>query len=283
MSQVGVFQYPAEVYRLTGEVTENLANRNPMDDQRQDIRAALLKLSHELGREDRGWAILGEGNTSARIDSDHLLVKASGSSLGTLHEEDLVECRADAILALLDKRAATDEAIESTLLASRVNPGSKKPSVETLFHAYLLTLRDVHFVGHTHLTAVNQVLCSPRARQFAERRLFPDEIVCCGSKSVLVPYTDPGLRLAQAIRRGVSAFLRRHRYVPRVILVKNHGIITTGRTPEAVLAAMLMAEKSAQIWIGAASLGGPTFLRDSDVWRIAGRSDEHVRRKIMNI
>lgn len=254
-----------------------------MNEQRKDKRSALLELSHELGREDRGWAILGEGNTSSRIKDDRFLIKASGSSLSTLRGEDLVECRANVLLSLLDRRSATDKEIESTLMASRVDAKSKKPSVEALFHAYLLSLPDVEFVGHTHATAVNQILCSPRAKQFAERRLFPDEIVCRGSKSVLVPYTDPGLRLAQAIRRGARTFIQRNKYLPRVILLKNHGIITIGRTPEAVLAATLMAEKAAQVWVGAAALGGPTFLRDEDVKRISGRPDELIRQRLMNL
>jgi rhamnose utilization protein RhaD (predicted bifunctional aldolase and dehydrogenase) len=49
-----------------------------------DKLASLLKLSHDLGREDRGLAMLGEGNTSCRIDADTFLVKASGSSLSNL-------------------------------------------------------------------------------------------------------------------------------------------------------------------------------------------------------
>jgi rhamnose utilization protein RhaD (predicted bifunctional aldolase and dehydrogenase) len=200
-----------------------------------------------------------------------------------LRGEDLVECHANVLLSLLDKRSAADEQIENTLLASRVDAKSKKPSVEALFHAYLLSLPDVGFVGHTHATTVNQILCSPRAKQFAERRLFPDEIVCCGGKSVLVPYTDPGLRLAQAIRKAARTFMKKNKYVPRVILLKNHGIIAVGRTPEAVLAATLMAEKAARVWVGATALGGPTFLREEDVKRISGRSDELMRQRLMNL
>ena len=58
----------------------------------------LLNLSHEIGREDRGLAILGEGNTSARLSDDTFLVKASGTCLGTLKTHDLVECRFPALL-----------------------------------------------------------------------------------------------------------------------------------------------------------------------------------------
>lgn len=245
--------------------------------------SALLRLSHALGRDDRQMAILGEGNTSARLDAETFLVKASGTRLATLSATDVVECRFKKLLPLLDKKMLTDVEIEAALLASRVDPAAKKPSVEALFHAYCLSLPAVEFVGHTHAVAVNQILCSPRARAFATKRIFPDEIVYCGHEAVFVPYTDPGLRLAQEIRRRTAAYIRKHRLSPRVILLANHGLITLGRTAEAVLAAMLMAEKTARIWLGAAQLGGPKFLSRPKVHRIASRADEHYRRRMLNI
>ena len=75
-----------------------------------DPLSRLLDLSHQLGREDRKLAILGEGNTSVRLSE----------------------------------------------------------------------------------------------QTFASRRLFPDEIVCCGVESVFVPYTDPCLKLSQAIKTAVE-------------------------------------------------------------------------------
>ncbi|HUJ72350.1 MAG TPA: class II aldolase/adducin family protein, partial [Verrucomicrobiae bacterium] len=139
------------------------------------------------------------------------------------------------------------------------------------------------FAGHTHAPNVNSLLCSPRAREFATKRVFPDEVVCCDVESVFVPYTDPGLPLAQAIRGRTQAFIKKHGRPPRVVLLENHGIITFGRTVEAVLAAMWMAEKAAQIWLGAATLGGPKFMTRRHVYRIAGRPDEEVRRKMLKM
>ncbi|MCX6923078.1 MAG: class II aldolase/adducin family protein, partial [Verrucomicrobia bacterium] len=78
----------------------------------------LLTLSHEIGREDRGLAILGEGNTSARLSDDTFVVKASGTCLGTLREEDTVECRFSALLPLLEKESLTDKEFDDALLAS---------------------------------------------------------------------------------------------------------------------------------------------------------------------
>jgi len=243
----------------------------------------LLTLSHELGREERGLAMLGEGNTSTRLGEETFLVKASGTCLGTLKEADVVECRLSALLPLLEQASLTDQQVDDALLASRVDPKAKKPSVEAVFHAYLLSLPGIKFIGHTHATAVNQILCSPRARDFAVHRMFPDEIVCCSVASVFVPYTDPGLKLAQTIRSETEAFVKKHQRQPRVILMQNHGIITLGGTWQSVMAAMLMAEKTAKIFVGAAQLGGPVFFSEENIARIAGRPDEAYRQRALKM
>jgi rhamnose utilization protein RhaD (predicted bifunctional aldolase and dehydrogenase) len=247
--------------------------------------AALLALSRDLGREDRKLAILGEGNVSARASSQTFMVKASGSNLATLDHSGLSECWHEGLVKLLDATTLGDKAIHDALLAARVSASAKKPSVEAVFHAYLLTLPGVNFVGHTHPIAVNQVLCSRQARVFARRRLFPDEIVCCGLQSVYVPYSDPGLKLAQAIRRAVIAYIGRLRRPPRVILLENHGLIALGATSESVLAATLMCAKAAEIFAGAAAMGGnnPRFLTSQQSVRIADRPDEHYRQKVIGL
>ena len=248
-----------------------------------DTLARLLELSHQLGREDRKLAILGEGNTSARLSADTFVVKASGSNLGSLTGAGTAACRFDKLLPLLDRKAMADAAIDEALFAARTDAHSRKPSVEAMFHAWLLTLPGVNFVGHTHPVAVNKILATKHARAFATKRLCPDEIVCCGAEFVLVPYIDPGLKLAQGIRAAVQAYIRRLARPPRVILLENHGVIALGATPEAVLAATLMANKAAEIFAGAVALGTPRFLSAATAARIAGRPDEHYRQKALGL
>ncbi|TWT35362.1 short chain dehydrogenase [Posidoniimonas corsicana] len=249
----------------------------------QETLEAILELSHFIGEEHRQLAILGEGNTSAKLNDHTFLVKASGSCLQTLSEEDVVACQFSSLLPMLDADGLSDQEIEERLLASRVDAAAKKPSVETLFHAFLLSLPGIEFAGHAHSVAVNQILCSPMAGEFAAKSLFPDQIVCCGASSVLVPYTDPGVVLARAIRDQTSRFMQRNGAPPRVILLQNHGLITLGRTAGAVKAAMLMAEKAASIFVGAAALGGPTYLSEENVSRIANRMDEHYRQRALKL
>jgi rhamnose utilization protein RhaD (predicted bifunctional aldolase and dehydrogenase) len=245
------------------------------------VRSRLIELSREFGQ--ARWTILGEGNTSGRIDEKVFAVKSSGSSLGTLTEIELTHCYFDALLPVLDRKGVSEQEIEEILLNSRLRPNALKPSVETFFHAYLLTIPGVSYVGHTHPVQVNQILCSGLGNLFAQERRFPDEVVCCGPMSLLVPYEDPGLALAVRIRRDLQNFERLHRKTPKVILLGNHGVITIGQTADAVRVAMAMTVKAAEIFVGAHSLGGNISMPESEVNRIENRLDEEYRRKMLSL
>ena len=227
-------------------------------------------------------AILGEGNVSGNVDAGTFLVKASGTSLQHLKPADLVQVRRRQLLKALAADAAVDDAqAEHLLLSCRTNKAALKPSVETLFHAWLLSLPGINFVGHVHAVAINAVLCSPYAEDFAYRRIMPDQVVYCGVKSVLIPYVDPGTQLAQRIARDVEEFTRTEEGLPRLILLKNHGIIAIGSHAREVSAALSMAEKAARVFIDAVAIGGPVYMPESQIWRIAGRADEHYRQKML--
>ena len=60
-----------------------------------DVIQSLLELSHQLGGEYLRMAILGEGNTSIRLDDHSFAVKASGSNLASLQESDVTRCAFD--------------------------------------------------------------------------------------------------------------------------------------------------------------------------------------------
>jgi rhamnose utilization protein RhaD (predicted bifunctional aldolase and dehydrogenase) len=252
-----------------------------MNSERPTILADLMSLSHEFGR--RELVILGEGNVSVRLDDSTFLVKASGTSLATLATENLTECRFDRLLPFFDNKPVSDADVEAALLESQVDPGALKPSVETFFHAFLLSLPDIRFVGHTHPIAVNQILCSSHAGDFSRNRQCPDEVVCCGPVSLLIPYVDPGLALAKRIRDELVSFQLGQGKLPRVILLENHGVITMGSSVQAVRAAMLMTVKAAEIYVGAQQLGNLTHLPENEVARIESRLDEEYRRKMLQI
>lgn len=241
--------------------------------------AELIELGRQLGQEQRGLAILGEGNISVKLTDTHFAVKASGSALATLTKRDVIVCDIQRVLAMLEQTSPGDEAIEAALLAARVDVAAKKPSLEAMFHASLLSLPGVQFVAHCHPLNANRVLCSPRAAALAEQRLFPDHVVYCGASSVFVPYADPGLPLAREIAQRTAKFREETGSAPKLILLANHGTIALGPTMLSVLACTMMAEKAAAIFVGAAALGGPKYLTAREVQRIATRKDEAHRQR----
>jgi len=251
-------------------------------ENREQAARELVRLSTELGRPENRLVILGEGNTSAKVSDKTFLVKASGTQLQNLKEGQVTEVQFDDILPMLDQDLS-DEKIEQKLLDARVDQEALKPSVETTFHGWLLQQEGVNFVGHTHPVEVNKILCSDAATQFAENRLFPDEIVCCGPKSLLIDYVDPGSELGGAIKDGWTQFVKDNGIPPKIILVRNHGLIAVGPSPDAVLVATYMAAKAAEVFIGAKSAGNIVFMDPENVNRIQNRLDEKYRQKQLNL
>lgn len=243
----------------------------------------LVELSHWLGAEHRELAILGEGNTSAlEEDGQSFYVKGSGTRLMDITSQDFVRISLQRALDALDHAEESDAATRAALEASRVEPGEKKmPSVETFLHAYLLSLPNIRFVGHTHPVAVNAILCSRNAEELIAGRLFPDEIVCCGIAPLWVPYTDPGLPLARELRCRVEAYVHQYGVLPKVILMQNHGLIAPADTPQNVISATAMYVKTAKILLGTIVGGGPNFLAQHHVERIYTRPDEAYRQQII--
>jgi len=249
------------------------------------VLAQLIALSRSLGDPARDLAILGEGNTSALVDEQTFLVKASGKELRTADANSFVAVSMPRALDVLNGPDLTDAEVKAALLDCKIENQQSKienatlPSVETFLHAYLLSLPNIRFVGHTHPTAVNAVLCSVKSREAVSGRLFPDEIVCCGPAVCYVEYVDPGIPLARHLRRRVQAFIDEHNMAPKVILMENHGFIAVGRTPRDVETITSMYVKAARILLGTYALGGPRFLTPENVARIHTRPDEHYRQK----
>lgn len=243
------------------------------------LRTELVKLAHQLGDPARELAILGEGNVSARADDDSFWVKASGSSLATLTENDLSLVSLSAALAPLQRPSLSESEVEATLTGALLEPSHKKPSVETFLHALCLTQPGVSCVGHTHAIAVNRILCSTLGAEPFRRHIFPDAIVVCGTVPAIIPYADPGFDLARAVEGELERYKASQGKPPKLLLLENHGPVALGGNPREVLNIMLMTDKWARTLTDTYALGGPRFLPDEEVARIDGRLDEDYRRK----
>jgi rhamnose utilization protein RhaD (predicted bifunctional aldolase and dehydrogenase) len=242
----------------------------------------LISLTLKLGNPVADLAILAEGNASARLNDDSFYVKASGYSMGSIDQSGLTLVRFAPILEAMDGPDLTDAAVKDLLSISRVEQDAPKPSVETFMHAYLLTLPGVQTIGHTHPTPLVSLLGTEGCDELAKQRIFPDEVVCCGPATAFVPYTDPGLPLARAIRDSVQLFVKEYGMVPKTLWLQNHGLIALGKTSRDVESATLMSVKAARAWIGALSSGRPLRpLTQENIDRIHTRPDEHYRQELL--
>lgn len=242
----------------------------------------LVELSRSLGRPERDLAVLGEGNTSARLDGERFLVKASGTSLAKAAPEGFVEMDLGRTLALLDLEDPSGEELGEALMAARASGrDGLRPSIEAVMHALCLTEGGATFVGHTHPTAVNSVLCSDRARALSEGAIFPDQIVVLGRYPLHVPYADVGLPLARALRDGLREHGRRVGAPPRTIYLQNHGLVALGASAGGVEQITTMAAKHARIMAGALAAGEPVYLTSEQADSLDTRPDEEYRRRVL--
>jgi rhamnose utilization protein RhaD (predicted bifunctional aldolase and dehydrogenase) len=242
----------------------------------------LVDMSRYLGDPGKTYAILGEGNTSARVSDDVFYVKASGTTLATIDTSGFVAVSISKVTSILDDPTAGDDAVTETFKRSLVEPNEKRrPSVEAMLHALLYKYLDINFIGHTHPVFTNMLLCSTRAEEAVTGRICPDHIVLMAHKSVYIPYVDPGLVLARETRKRVEAYLRDENMAPRAIMMQNHGIIALGKAAKDVMGITDMAEKISRIIFGTYALGGPAFMPRQDVERIFTRPDEKYREKII--
>ena len=181
----------------------------------------VVELSHRFGA-DPEYARGGGGNSSVKADGI-MYIKPSGTSLRELTPESLIALDMQPLLELLDRSpdyqvvGGTDEVFEVAVAARVGVPDDRRPSVEILFHALILQ----RFVLHTHSTTVNALTCAKHGAEIVER-LF-------GATVLWVPYTDPGLPLARAIRDARRSHEQRTQTPPpRTILLQNHGLIVAG-------------------------------------------------------
>jgi ribulose-5-phosphate 4-epimerase/fuculose-1-phosphate aldolase len=214
----------------------------------------LLSLAHNISP----FTICGEGNVSVRQSDNTFLIKASGTSLHTLSEEDLTLCNTN---------------------GTQIELLHKKPSIETSFHAWIMkSFPDINFIAHTHPPHTTKVLCSEAIYDFAEHRWFPDQIVRNDIKSCVVPYAPPGEAILKLVDKYVSKFVDCEGYFPKLILLQNHGIISASASQKDCAASTLMCEKSAEIFVGAKLLGGIKFLTKQEVAAVDACPNENYRR-----
>jgi rhamnulose-1-phosphate aldolase/alcohol dehydrogenase len=209
---------------------------NDDDAARTSELDGLLYASRQIGA-DTDLVVWGGGNTSIKRDEiDYrgrttrvLRVKGSGSDLKAVQMRDFPSVRLDDVLALRDRAAMPDDEMVAFLGHATMEPGSARPSIETLLHAFL----PARAIIHTHADAILALTNTPHGERWVREALGPG--------AIWVPYVRPGFDLAQ---RTINAF-EANAGATSIVLEK-HGLVTWGATArdayEATIATCTVAE-----------------------------------------
>jgi ribulose-5-phosphate 4-epimerase/fuculose-1-phosphate aldolase len=200
-----------------------------------------------------------EGNVSKKTDFG-ISIKASGTKLETLTDDDI---------------------INYDFNGNQLNKLDKKGSMELGFHLYLLTENNINFISHTHPTNTLKILSSNLSELFANNRIFPDQVIFNGKKSCLVPYATPGNDLTKVIKESVLEYKNNENEFPKLILLKNHGIISCGKTIDECIIISEICEKAAEIFIDTITLGGVNFLTEDDIEKLINDKQEKYRKSLL--
>ena len=187
---------------------------------------ALVVRSRTLGAR-RDLVMHGGGNTSTKTtivdptgrERTVLWIKASGADLATAGPDDFVPLYLDALLPLETHAAMADDDVIEHLSRAVARAGSRRPSVETLLHAFLAA----DHVDHVHASSICALTNQPHAREIVATAL--------GDDVGFVPYVRPGFALALS-----SAEEAGNR---TALVLEHHGLVTWGDTDEESVEATL--------------------------------------------
>jgi rhamnose utilization protein RhaD (predicted bifunctional aldolase and dehydrogenase) len=185
----------------------------------------LIDISQFYGK-DKEYVIAGGGNTSFK-DNNYLWIKASGVALSDISEDGFVKMSREKLKVISERTYSSDsnereEQVKNDLAAAVVSKDGKRPSVETSMHDVI----DYPFVVHTHPTVVNSISCSKNAEKTL-RKVLGDDVLFIG-------YIDPGYVLFKKVADEIDNFKKSNGFVPKVILLENHGIFVSSNTVEEI-------------------------------------------------
>jgi L-fuculose-phosphate aldolase len=185
---------------------------------------------------ERRYVAANDGNLSARISDDRLLVTPTGMSKGFMSRSDLV---------------VTD-------MTGRRVSGKRKPTSEIMMHIKAYELReDIAAVVHAH---------PPYATAFAVAGIplvecvLPEVIVSLGS----VPLADYGTPSTEEVPRSIESVVTRS----DALLLRNHGVLTVGGCVLSAYHKLETVEHFAEITFIARHLGSVSSLAHEDVRKL---------------
>ncbi len=191
----------------------------------------------------------GGGNTSVKLGSELMAIKASGYKLSDI--------RSDAAYAVLDGKNMREfylahepddfadvekecAAFTKAQVKEIAGLSPLRPSVEAGFHSLL-----DRYVIHSHSVYCNLITCVEECESLLHAA-FLNASFAWG----WVPYADPGARLTFSLRDEIKRVERKTGKRPSVLLMQNHGLIVHSDDPDACLALHSEANERAAAYFG---------------------------------
>jgi L-fuculose-phosphate aldolase len=211
-----------------------------------ELRQEMVRVGRLLW--ERGYVVATDGNLSARLGSDRLLVTPSGRSKGFLSSEELIVIRLDG------------EPVSS------YRQREERPSSEIAMHLEVYRQRaDVNAVLHAHPPVA--VAFSIAGVSLA-RCVIPEVVVTLGGIPT-TEYATPGTyEVPESISHTVRAY--------DAIILAHHGSLTVGATLWEAYLRLEKVEHTAQITLAAQQLGRVKTLSPQAVGQLT-----EIRRELL--
>ena len=223
----------------------------------------LVERSNLIG-DDPSLVVYGGGNTSAKgVVIDHLgreqrvmWVKGSGADMRGSIASDYPALRLDDLLPLLDHDEMSDEEMTDLVARALLDPGARRPSIETLLHAFL---------PHTHIDHVHADAICALTNHAEGPRIVAEAL---GDGFAYVDWMRPGFTLSKVVselgdREGV--------------VLAHHGLITWGASSDECGQRTEAAVSRARAYLEALPLRGEAPAQVADM------PDDEVERLLLRL
>lgn len=212
---------------------------NQQESDERHLRAEIVCIGQLMHA--RGLLCGFEGNLSARLDDERLLMTPSGLHKGLMREEQLLVVDLDGRVVV--ESEATRGLRPTSELPMHLEAYRRRPDVRAVVHA------------HPPITVALSIAGVPM-----DTPLLPEVIVLLG----LIPTTDYAMSSSDEGAAAIRRLIASH----DAIILQRHGTLTVGATLTAAFMRLETVEQNARIHFMLAQLGADNPLADSEVRKL---------------
>ena len=223
----------------------------------------LVDRSNRIG-DDPSLVVYGGGNTSAKgVITDHLgreqqvmWVKGSGADMRGSVDSDYPALRLNELLALRHRGEMSDEEMTDLVTRALLDPGARRPSIETLLHAFL----PFTHIDHVHADAICALTNHANGQQVTREAL--------GDGFAYVDWIRPGFELSSIV--GDLAHYEG-------VVLAHHGLVTWAEDSDSCYQRTIEVVDRARAFVDAHSIVPGPPARHDDV------SDDELEKLLLHL